>query len=146
MAKHKAGGITYVSQSDLGNLLETQRLPKAMPAGYDERKGLPIVTGCLDYFPDALLDVAYCSKIGSDQHNPGEPLHWAKDKSADEVNTMVRHLMERGTRDTDGVRHSAKVAWRALANLQREIEDEVAQKMAAKRRSRRGARRGARRG
>lgn len=123
-------------------LLAQQRLPKAMPSDYNERKGLPIVTGCLDYFPDALLDVAYCSKIGSDQHNPGEPLHWAKDKSADEVNTMVRHMMERGTRDTDGVRHSTKVAWRALANLQREIEDEVAQKMVAKRRPRRGARRG----
>jgi len=32
--------------------------------------------------------------------------------------------MEAGTIDTDGVRHSAKVAWRALANLQKEIEKE----------------------
>ncbi|KAF1711076.1 hypothetical protein CSC70_03885 [Pseudoxanthomonas kalamensis DSM 18571] len=30
--------------------------------------------------------------------------------------------MQRGTVDTDGVRHSAKVAWRALALLQKEIE------------------------
>jgi hypothetical protein len=29
-----------------------------------------------------------------------------------------------GTIDNDGVRHSAKVAWRALANLQKEIENE----------------------
>jgi hypothetical protein len=32
--------------------------------------------------------------------------------------------MEAGTKDTDGVRHSAKAAWRALANLQRELEEE----------------------
>jgi len=30
--------------------------------------------------------------------------------------------MEAGTVDTDGVRHSAKVAWRALANLEKELE------------------------
>jgi hypothetical protein len=30
--------------------------------------------------------------------------------------------MERGTLDTDGVRHSTKVAWRALAMLQKELE------------------------
>jgi hypothetical protein len=31
-------------------------------------------------------------------------------------------LIERGSVDKDGVRHSTKVAWRALALLQREIE------------------------
>ena len=36
----------------------------------------------------------------------------------------MRHFVERGTTDTDGVRHSAKVAWRALAGLQKEIEKE----------------------
>ena len=30
--------------------------------------------------------------------------------------------MQRGTVDSDGIRHSAKVAWRALAMLEREIE------------------------
>jgi hypothetical protein len=30
--------------------------------------------------------------------------------------------MEAGKVDTDGVRHSAKVAWRALANLEKELE------------------------
>jgi hypothetical protein len=33
--------------------------------------------------------------------------------------------MAAGTMDADGVRHSAKVAWRALANLQKEIEKEI---------------------
>jgi len=88
------------------------------------RKSLPLCTGCLDYFPDALLAVAELSRIGNDQHNPGQPLHWAKDKSTDEPDALLRHLIDRGKRDTDGVRHSAKVAWRALALLQREIEAE----------------------
>lgn len=87
-----------------------------------ERKGLPVTTGVLDYFPDALLEVARCSFVGNQQHNPGQPLHWAKEKSTDEADALVRHLLERGKLDTDGVRHSAKVAWRALAMLQREIE------------------------
>lgn len=88
------------------------------------RKATPLCTGCLDYFPDALLAVAELSRIGNDQHNPGQPMHWAKDKSTDEPDALLRHLVDRGTLDTDGVRHSAKVAWRALALLQREIEME----------------------
>ncbi len=91
-----------------------------------ERKAHPICTGVLDYFPDALLEVAHVSKVGNDQHNPGEALHWAKEKSKDEADALVRHLLDRGTRDTDGTRHSAKVAWRALAMLQREIDAEKA--------------------
>jgi hypothetical protein len=74
------------------------------------------------YFPDALAAVAHCSWIGNEQHNPGQPLHWDRAKSTDEHDALVRHLMEAGTIDTDGVRHSAKVAWRALAALQKEIE------------------------
>jgi hypothetical protein len=86
------------------------------------RKGRPLCTGVLDYFPDALLAVAEVSRIGNDQHNPGEPLLWAKEKSTDEADSLMRHLADRGKRDTDGTRHSAKVAWRALALLQREID------------------------
>ena len=88
------------------------------------RKQRPLAHGVLDYFPDALMEVAYCSFVGNEQHNPGEPLHWAKEKSTDEADALLRHLAERGTMDSDGVRHSAKVAWRALALLQREIDAE----------------------
>lgn len=87
-----------------------------------QRKARPIATGVLDYFPDALLAVAETSKAGNDQHNPGQPLHWSKDKSSDHADALLRHLIDRGTIDTDGIRHSAKVAWRALALLQTEIE------------------------
>ena len=87
------------------------------------RKGMPIATGVLDYFPDALLAVSEVSRIGNEQHNPGSPLHWDRSKSGDESDALVRHLLERGTIDDDGIRHSAKTAWRALALLQKEIED-----------------------
>ena len=84
----------------------------------------PIVGGVLDYFPDAIEDVAYVSLVCNEQHNPGVPMHWDRTKSQDEVGSLMRHLMLRGKRDLDGCRHSAKVAWRALALLQKEIEDE----------------------
>lgn len=87
------------------------------------RKQTPIFTGVLNYFPDAIREVAQCSYAGQQQHNPDKPLHWDRSKSGDELDALSRHLLEAGTIDTDGIRHSAKVAWRALANLQKEIEE-----------------------
>ena len=63
------------------------------------------------------------SWIGNQQHHPNKPLHWDRSKSGDELDALTRHLMEAGEIDTDGIRHSAKVAWRALANLQKELEE-----------------------
>ena len=94
----------------------------SLPTDASARKNVPLATGCIDYFPDALAAVAECSKAGNEQHNPGQPLHWDKSKSTDEADALMRHFTERGTFDTDGIRHSAKVAWRALALLQREID------------------------
>src|SRR5258707_9874613 len=99
----------------------------SVPTEAKVRKDLPIVRGVLDYFPDALLAVAEVSRVGNEQHNPGQPLHWAKEKSIDEADALLRHLIDRGKLDTDGLRHSAKVAWRALALLQREIGAELKQ-------------------
>lgn len=98
--------------------------PEAASEEANPNKLYPVMRGLLDYFPDAALEVANCSLVANEQHNPGEPMHWAKDKSKDEADACVRHLMKRGHRDSDGIRHSAKAAWRALANLQREIEAE----------------------
>lgn len=97
-----------------------------LPADAAGRKTFPMATGLLDYFPDALAAVAHLSWRGNQQHNPDQPLHWNRAKSGDEADTMIRHMMQRGTRDTDGQRHSTKVAWRALAMLQKEIEAEQA--------------------
>ncbi len=95
-----------------------------LPTDATERKGLPICTGVLDYFPLALLELARISKLGNDQHNPGEPLHWARGKSMDQADTAIRHIMERGARDTDGSYHMAKAIWRLLADFQIFLEQE----------------------
>jgi hypothetical protein len=91
----------------------------------NDRKKIPIYTGVLKYFPDAIKEIAKCSYAGQFQHNPNKPLHWDRKKSGDELDALTRHLMDAGTFDSDGVRHSAKVAWRALAYLQKELEKEI---------------------
>ena len=88
------------------------------------RKQSPLYRGLLLYFPRALACVANISYVANEQHNPGEPIHWDKSKSQDEGDALMRHLVEAGTIDVDGLRHSGKVAWRALALLERELEAE----------------------
>ena len=90
-----------------------------------ERKDTPVYSGVLKYFPNALAEVARVSKAGNDQHNPGKALHWDRSKSKDELDALTRHLLDRAAGDEfdrDGQRHMAKVAWRALAALEKELE------------------------
>src|SRR5687767_567307 len=94
----------------------------SLPEIAEERKEYPIATGVLDYFPDAIAEVAHLSWRGSQQHNPGAPMRWDRTKSTDEPDALLRHFVQRGGLDKDGIRHSTKVAWRALALLQKEIE------------------------
>ena len=79
-----------------------------------ERKQCPVFTGCLMYFPNALAAVARLSYRGNQQHHPDKPLHWDRTKSTDELDALTRHLIE-GEWDA--------VAWRALANLEKQIEN-----------------------
>ena len=97
----------------------------SLPTEAAARKAIPMVRGCLDFSPAALGAVAELSRGGNEQHSPGQPMHHARGKSGDHPDCIVRHLMDRGTIDTDGIRHSAKVAWRALALLQEELEREA---------------------
>ncbi len=91
-----------------------------LPTDATLRKSLPIGTAVLDYFPLALAEVARVSLAGQKQHGT---TGWDRAKSTDEADALIRHYLERGTRDSDGVLHSAKMAWRALALLQKECED-----------------------
>jgi hypothetical protein len=93
-----------------------------LPTDAAARKAIPVYSGFIKYFPDAIVAVAELSRIGNDQHNPGKPLFWDRSKSGDELDALSRHLTEAGTIDTDGVRHSTKLAWRAMSNLQKELE------------------------
>jgi hypothetical protein len=116
--------------SDFSKPLPKSAAPRGLfPASAQGRKDHPVFTGVLMYFPDALAAVSSVSKKGNDQHNPGQPLHWARGKSTDQMDTATRHMMDHGvgdTRDSDGEYHLAKAAWRILAELQLTIEKERA--------------------
>lgn len=116
--------------SDRGNDAGCE-FDRNLPIDSLERKTYPIATGFLDYFPDATAEVAFVSWVGNQKHNPGQPLHWARGKSADHADCVARHLIQRGGFDmiTIGdkvykVRHTAALAWRAMALCQEEIEAE----------------------
>lgn len=92
----------------------------------DERKEIPLHSGLLAYFPLALQEVAKVSKAGNDKHNPGEPLHWAQEKSQDHLDCGSRHLLDhaRGEKidPEDNCWHLAKAIWRFSAWLNWELE------------------------
>lgn len=92
-----------------------------LPEDSAARKNIPITSGVLDYFPNAIAAVAEVSFAGNEKHNPGEPLHWSREKSNDHADCVARHLMQRGEVGKDGIRHSAEMAWRALAVLEEEL-------------------------
>jgi hypothetical protein len=91
------------------------------------RKDTPVFSGVLKYFPNALKEVSKCSKAGNDQHHPDKPLHWDMDKSKDEYDALTRHLIDHtiNPMDTDGILHLTKVAWRALAGLERHLTNKL---------------------
>lgn len=65
-----------------------------LPTDPKARKAVPIYSGVIKYFPDALAAVAECSQKGNDQHNPGKPLHRDRSKSGDELDALQRHLID----------------------------------------------------
>jgi hypothetical protein len=97
------------------------------PSKAELRKDIPVFSGVLKYFPNALKEVAKCSKAGNDQHHPDKPLHWDMNKSTDEYDALTRHLIDHTINpiDDDGVLHLAKVAWRALAGLERHLTNKL---------------------
>lgn len=109
-------------QCELGGEWRPQRT-RLIQGDSAYRKQFPIGTGVLDYFPDAIAEVARISKAGNDKHNPGEPIHWSRGKSMDHADCIIRHFEERGGFDPEGNRHSGQLAWRALALLQEELEE-----------------------
>lgn len=84
-----------------------------------ERKAEPIHSGVLQYFPDAIAAVARLSKKANDKHNPGEPIHWAREKSTDQLDCLARHSLTPTKIDHEtGEPELVAMAWRALAELQ----------------------------
>ena len=93
-----------------------------LPSDSAERKRIAIATGVIDYFPDAMIEIAKLSWVGNEKHNPGQPTHWARGKSSDHVDCIGRHLTERNEIETDNITHMANAAWRSMAELQEALE------------------------
>ena len=107
-----------------------------LPSDAQARKEIPIYSGFVRYFPNAMAAVAQLSFLANEQHNPGEEMHWAKEKSTDELDAEMRHLVDHAEalnegndetllRDSEGVLHATKNAWRAMANLERMYESGI---------------------
>lgn len=78
----------------------------------------------LDLFalvPRAMAAIAQVSWHGNEKHNPGQPLHHARGKSADHADCILRHLLEAGGFDGP-FRHTAAQCWRWLMLGQEECE------------------------
>ena len=83
-----------------------------LPKDAQERKDVPIWTAFVKYFPNAIAAVAKHAANGSKQHHPDDEPWWDMSKSQDEMDALMRHALEG---------HHEAVAWRAMANLEREI-------------------------
>lgn len=86
------------------------------------RAEYPIFDGFMAYFPNAVAEVARLSYKATQQHHPDEDMHWDRSKSLDHLNKIGRHMIDAGKFDDNGIRHSVMIAWRAMANLQEELE------------------------
>ena len=98
----------------------------SLPTDNTERKALPVFTFLTKYFPLAFLEVVRVAVDGDKQHgNTGVEIQWAREKSTDQLNTALRHLIDYGMGrklDTDGRAHLAKAIWRLSAQLQLDEE------------------------
>lgn len=127
---------------DLKDAADRRATGLSLPTDSAERKDIPMYSGLIKYFPAALAGVARHSKLGNDKHNPGEPLHHARGKSADHEDCIVRHLVDLADLRAMGDRFAANglpltsdgyrsamlteanaLCWRALALSQQLHED-----------------------
>ena len=92
---------------------------------FDDGKS-PVVEGCFNYFPNALLAVGLVSKFGSDKYEvPLSEKNWLGLEQARIVNSEGRHLLKEaieGPYDSESqLLHKAHKAWNALADLEKEL-------------------------
>lgn len=96
-----------------------------LPTDSDERKNIPIYSGFIAYFPAAMAAVASHSFVNNEKHNPGEPLHWDREKSTDQLDALARHLTE--LPDAQGLTEQIEllkaIVWRGCAQLQLKVEE-----------------------
>lgn len=84
-----------------------------------ERKEMPLHAVLAYYFPDAFMALARLSKKANEKHNPGEPMHWAREKSKDHLECATRHLLTPDEIDPEtGEIELVAAFWRLGAALQ----------------------------
>ena len=128
IAQNGNDGLHYVHSELGGEITEIEvNDAEVVTDKAQERKKIPVYSGFVKYFPNAMKEVAVCSRIANEQHHAGKPLHWDMDKSTDELDAMMRHLIDHISEpiDDDGIRHITKVAWRAMAMLERVLTNKV---------------------
>ena len=105
-------GISDELISGAYSFTEEESAGRALPADAAKRKEYVIYSGFVKYFPHAIAAVSHLSYKGNQQHHPDKPLHWDMGKSTDELDAMMRHVIDEDWE---------QVAWRALANLERKL-------------------------
>jgi hypothetical protein len=86
-----------------------------------ERKEVAVARGFFAYFPDAIALIARHSVRSNEKHNPGQPVHWSREKSSDHEDCIGRHSLAVAVDpdSLDGTEpHMICRAWRAMAALQ----------------------------
>ena len=94
-----------------------------------ERKECAVSRGFFAYFPDAVALVARHSVRMNEKHNPGQPVHWSREKSNDHDDCIGRHSLAIAVDPNsldDGQPHIVCRAWRAMAALQEWAEKQGA--------------------
>ncbi len=101
----------------------------SLPTDSAARKKAPIFRGFLMYFPDAIAAAARLSRLGNEKHNPGQDMHWSRERSSDQADCIMRHLIDAGPDWTgvysehgEEVLHAVAAFWRAGAMAQIAIE------------------------
>jgi hypothetical protein len=90
-----------------------------------ERKECAMSRGNFAYFPDAMAALARHSVRANEKHNPGEPAHWSRGKSADHEDCILRHSAAIAVNPDameDGAYEMISRLWRAAAAAQLWIE------------------------
>ena len=120
-------GMLYAGQKQklMGGEISPSQLPlftvpltdaSILPTDSQERKAIPIYTGFINYFPRAIAAVSKVSLKGGIQHGQTtDTLHWNRALSGDELDAMMRHVIDKDWE---------QVAWRAMANLEKQLEKE----------------------
>jgi hypothetical protein len=103
-----------------------------LPLDSAERKEVPLWTFLSGYFPKTFVAMTRLSFKANEKHNPGQPMHWSREKSSDHKDCILRHLLDEERIDPEtGQPEAVAAAWRACANAELVIERIAARTLGA---------------